>query len=391
MRILFILIGNSRRSNFLNSYNLRYGGAGGSGTDSSTIMIAEYLAKQGHDIVIAFEKMEAALESKYEKFIPGSKINNIQYTYIDTFEGITNKTFDILVSSLWFEKYEDLPIKITRSLIYWSHMQWIYGINHIEKYVKKNNLSLGIVNISSWQKNMVHDVIAYLKNNNDKFIEVTIPNPIMDDLILETKAKKINKKKHKFIFHASWARGGNVSYRAVKNLPYEDKEFHAFDYLMTIHKYEDSFFHIHNGVDKSTLFHHIAESEYFIYPLYTMHQDVHKDTFACVVAEALALDTIVVTYPLGALTEYFGDYCVFLNMPKDTDRNIMQSEALSKDIDGKFNVTDNIEEKIKYLENNPLIKDTIRLNCSRYILDTFNVDNVGKKWDSLLNMLLSIH
>lgn len=391
MRILFILIGNSRRSNFLNGHSLRYGGAGGSGTDSSTILIAEYLAKQGHDIVIAFEKMEPHLESIYEKFIPGSIVNNVQYTYIDTFEGITNLTFDILVSSLWFEKYEDLPVKITKSLIYWSHMQWIYGIAHIEKYVKDNNISLAIVNISSWQKNMVYGILNHLTKNKQRFIEVTIPNPIMDDLIVETKTKKLSKKKHKFVFHASWARGGNVAYETVKNLPYEDKELHAFDYLMTIHKYEDPFFRIHNGVDKSTLFHHIAESEYFIYPLYTIHKDVHKDTFACVVAEALALDTIVITYPLGALTEYFGDYCVFLDMPKDTDRNIMQSEALSKDIDGKFNITHNIEEKIYYLENNSSVKDIIRSNCSRYILDKFNVSNIGKQWDSLINTLLSIH
>ena len=31
MRIAFLVIGNSRRSNYLNGYNLRYGGGGGSG------------------------------------------------------------------------------------------------------------------------------------------------------------------------------------------------------------------------------------------------------------------------------------------------------------------------------------------------------------------------
>jgi glycosyltransferase involved in cell wall biosynthesis len=266
-------------------------------------------------------------------------------------------------------------------------MQWLYGINEIQNYVNNHNISLAIVNISSWQKSMISGCLDSLSTNTKNFIEVTIPNPIMDDIINETKQKKPNKKNHKFIFHASWARGGNVAYNTVKNLPYDDKELHVFDYLMTIHRYDDPFFHVHDGVDKSTLFHHIAESEYFIYPLYTIHKDTHKDTFACVVAEAIALDTIVITYPLGALPEYFGDYCVFLDMPKDTDRNLMQSEALSKDIDGKFNITKNIEEKIDYLENNPKIKQAIRMNGSKYVLDRFNIDTIGKQWDSLLSNL----
>ena len=36
MRIVFTVIGNSRRSNYLNGDTLRYGGGGGSGTDSSS-------------------------------------------------------------------------------------------------------------------------------------------------------------------------------------------------------------------------------------------------------------------------------------------------------------------------------------------------------------------
>ena len=39
MRIVFILIGNSRRSNYLDGNTLRYGRGGGSGTDTSTIVV----------------------------------------------------------------------------------------------------------------------------------------------------------------------------------------------------------------------------------------------------------------------------------------------------------------------------------------------------------------
>ena len=39
MRIALIVIGNSRRSNYLNGYNLRYGSGGGSGTDTDAIFV----------------------------------------------------------------------------------------------------------------------------------------------------------------------------------------------------------------------------------------------------------------------------------------------------------------------------------------------------------------
>jgi glycosyltransferase involved in cell wall biosynthesis len=210
----------------------------------------------------------------------------------------------------------------------------------------------------------------------------------MDEMANEILSDPPERKPHKFIFHAAWARGGNVAVEAVRKLGFADTEFHAFDYLMATHPHEDSFFHAHNGVDKKTLFRNIAESEYFIYPLYTPYQDVHKDTFSCVVAEAIALGAIVVTYPFGALPEYFGDHCVWLDFPSGVDPRAMQNEPLSKDLDGKFTVTDNIVEKIKYLEQNPQIKSAIRKTGSDYILSRFNSSKVGLLWKGFISELL---
>jgi hypothetical protein len=187
-------------------------------------------------------------------------------------------------------------------------MQWVYGIEEIVNYVKDNNLSLGFVHISEWEKNMTKNIVDSVKNrpqfkNEDsttKIKSTLIPNPVLDDMINEVTYSYPTRKPHKFVFHAAWARGGNVAVEAVRKLNFEDSEFHAFDYLLATHHHQDSFFNLHNGVDKKTLFTNIAESEYFIYPLYTPYQDVHKDTFSCVVAEAIALGAIVVTYPLGA-------------------------------------------------------------------------------------------
>lgn len=391
MRILFIVIGNSRRSNYLNGYTLRYGGGGGSGTDSSSIIVAEQLAKHGHEVVYASEKLEKALEDSYElrgdRFDSGKTVNGVQYCNME-FQGVDNLEFDILVSSLWFHKYNELPVKVSKSLIYWSHMQWIYGLDEMINYAKENNLSLGIVNISEWEKKMNSPVISHIKDKFPELKTTIIPNPLMDDIIKEVLDSNITRKPHKFIFHAAWARGGNVAVEAVRKLSFPDKEFHAFDYLLATHAHSDPFFNLHNGVDKKTLFSHLAESEYFIYPLYTPYEDVHKDTFSCVVSEAIALGVIPITYPLGALPENFSEYCQWLDAPEGIDLEKMQEEQLSKDLEGKFKTTDNIVKKINFLEENPQIKSEFRNKCAQDMLNRFSSNKIGNMWVSFINELI---
>jgi glycosyltransferase involved in cell wall biosynthesis len=391
MRIAFIVIGNSRRSNYLNGDTIRYGGGGGSGTDGSSIIVAEQLSLLGHEVVIASEKLEPQLEVAYSQkginFDSGKIVRGVQYCNMD-FEGVENKEFDILVSSLWFHGYDKMPIVVTKALIYWCHMQWIYGIEEVLNYVNSNNLALGFVNISEWERNMNQGVLNSVKTRFPSVKNTLIPNPVMDDIIEEVLSLNLQKKKHKVVFHAAWARGGNVAIEAVRKLGWEDVEFHAFDYLMATHAHNDSFFNMHNGVDKKTLFTHIAESEYFIYPLYTPYQDVHKDTFSCVVAESIALGAIPVTYPLGALPENFQDYCAWLEPPPGADLEKMQKESLSKDLEGIFKYNDNIVNKINYLESNPKIKEDLIKTGKQYILDKFNANRIGNMWQSFINEIV---
>jgi hypothetical protein len=157
MRIVFTVLGNSRRSNYLDGDTLRNGNGGGSGTDTSSIVVAEQLAAQGHDVVLVSEKLEVRLEEEYAKkgihFNAGKKVRGVTYTNFE-FEGVEDRNFDILVNSLWFNKYNELPIKVSKAVIYWCHMQWVYGISELLNYVTTNNLKLGFVNISQWEKDM---------------------------------------------------------------------------------------------------------------------------------------------------------------------------------------------------------------------------------------------
>jgi len=386
MRICFIVIGNSRRSNYLNGDTIRYGKGGGSGTDGSSILVAEYLSAIGHEVVIVTEELEPQLVELYDPFEYGKVIRGVQYTNKD-FVGIDNLEFDVLVNSLWFNDYNSLPIRVTKSLIYWCHMQWIYGIDEMLDYVRENNLDLNFVNISQWERSMTEETIFSASRRYGRVNSVMIPNPIMDEMITEVLLDPPTRKKHKFSFHAVWARGGNVAVEAVRELNLHSPEFHAFDYLMATHDHGDSFFVKHDGVDKKTLFTHLAESDYFIYPLYTPYEDVHKDTFACVVAEAIALGVIVITYPLGALKEFYDGYCRWVDFPEGFDVQQAQSEPLTKDYEGKFKNTNNIVKAINEIESDPEFKESIRNLGKKYIMENFSIAVVGKKWESLLNSL----
>ena len=234
---------------------------------------------------------------------------------------------------------------------------------------------------------MNKDAFPFIYKNHPNSYKTQIPNPIFDEIINETDLLNIQKQKNKFIFHALWTRGGDVAVDAVRKLELDNKEFHAFDYLMVVHGHPDEFFYNHRGVDKKRLFKELAESEYFIYPLYTPYHDVHKDTFSCVVAEALALGCIVITYPLGALPDIYKDYCVWLDPPPDIDLEKMQLEHLSKDEEGIFKYTDNIVDKINYLEANPEVKEHYKNAGRQYVLDNFNINKIGGMWDNFINNL----
>jgi hypothetical protein len=385
MRIAFYVIGNSRRSNTLDGYNIRYGGASASGTDTSAILVAEYLAQQGHEVVFAGEFTSQ-----------GKTVHGVTYTNL-LFEDIDNKTFDVLISMLWVENYHELPITITQGVVYWSHMQWAYGLNTLQNFCQQHQLKMSVVHISQWESQQTSHHVQFL-HQQYPIIEDLIPNPVSLDIVDEVRALNLERKKEKFVFHATWARGGRIAYDVVDMLPWDNKEIHVFDYLMNIsinwgHTKRISepppFLVGHGGSDKITIFKHLAESKYFIYPLYTPYQDVHKDTFSCVVAEAIAMGCIVLTYPLGAVPEYFNNHCCWIDVPEGFDVEKMQKESLTKDLEGKFINPTVFHDKIEMLENDIEEQEKYLNGGYEYIKNNFSIDVIGTKWLNHLNLLVS--
>lgn len=376
MRLLFLVTGNGSRSNFVNGELMRYGEAGLSGTDTSAILVAEYLAAQGHEIVLAVEKSDDNLINERRErgftFTPGDVVRGVTYTYLDL-EGIENKTFDILINCLWYGEYNTLPATITKAVCYWCHLAWMYYLHELKDYAAKNNLKVGYINISEWAKGHHQDNINFLKSNLPNVEVVTLPNAMTTDVMQEVLDLKLERKPKKVIFPAQWSRGGDVALRAVKELGWE-ADFKSFDYV-----------NLSNGIDKKTLFTELATSDYFIFPQFTPPENVYKDVHSCAVGEAIGMGVVVVSYPLGSHEEYYGNHYIKLDFPPDIDMEKMMSERVTAE--PKMDYTDNIVKIVKFLEDNAHIKDHLREKGKSYISENFNISKIGPKWETFLTKL----
>lgn len=361
MRIAFLIIGNTDRGGDLNGETIRYGKVGSSGTDSSAILVAEYLASQGHEVVFAKESCA--------QFV---KIRGVVYTNVN-FDTITNKTFDVLVTALWFERFSSLNIKVTKALVYWCHLAWMYSMREMADFANAHGLKFGVVHVSEWERNHNKDTVEFMKNTvRSDTTSIVIPNAIMIDVAKPIIEQRIEKKSHQTIFHTQWSRGGPTALEAVKRLGWDVSNFVSFDYLKTS---------ADDRLDKRTLFIKLAESEYFLFPSFTHGRLVYKDTFSCAVAEALLMGVIVVAYRLGALPEYYNDYCVWVDYPAGVNLQKIQSERVSEE--PLFGNVDNMVAKVKYLENNPDIKKKFTVG-REYILTNFCIEKIGPTWERYL-------
>jgi glycosyltransferase involved in cell wall biosynthesis len=353
MTIVFTLPGTEPRPKVINGETTRFGGAACSGTDQSVILVSEYLASNGYDVTIVLHKTDF------------KTINNVKYTDF-SYSGIS-KEVDILIANLWFDDYDKLPFRVTKSLFYWYHMAWGYSMAEIEKFCLHYQLDLNLIYPSSFALSQTISCFDDYRNKGISTKNFIIPNPLDEELIEKVLKEPIERNKKQVIFHAQYGRGGDVAKRALEEFNSEYK-LEVLDYINP-----------ENGVDKLTLFRKLAGSEIFLFPLYHPNGTVYKDTFSCSVAEAIALGVKVITYPLGAFTEYFNEGCYYANFPINADINDLARERVSLDAH-YMKETDTLVEALDIVVNNtPEYLKNLDYTTSNF-RTRLGINRIGKEW-----------
>ena len=367
MKVLYLLTGNECRNGPVNGDTIR-ANVGASGTDQSTILVAEYLANKGFDVTIAAPNGG----------VPGSKIRGVIYTNMN-FDGIEDKSFDVLINTLWFQDFKSLPITITKGIVSITHVPYVFGFDQIKELITENNLLYGVVHLSNWCKDLntacAHALCPTV-------FEAVIPNPLMTDVIEDImRSPQPQRNEHDCIFHAAWVRGGHLALKSIKEMGWDDGKIYIFDYLMGMH--HDPQIASMGSVGKKQVLERIAQCGYFVYPLVREDGEIHKDTFACVIAEACAMGAIVITYPVAALPETYEDVVHWLPFPNDTkDLDHILTAPLSHDT--AFLQNDAIKDALKFFDENPVARDKLRLKAKEFVMHRYSVERIGKMWSDYL-------
>lgn len=380
MHIFFATTGTEQKqSNKLNGENIRYeNGKGVSGTEQSMIIVAEQLAKHGHTCTIAFPKAD----------------NGVTYRgvlYIDLFSYWDKPKIkvDMIIITGWLKRFEFIFQKINIENVskfgVWLPCQFYENRNVVESICNQMTSQTGtqikkyLFHVSDWSRRVVGDIPGYVNS--------TISNALMTDIINVTTNNNnitynnINitntkeKEKNTYIFHACWERGGEVAQRVVNKM---GGKLLRFDYTTNAF-----------NMCKSKLFQQMKSIEYFVYPLVLPSGSVHKDTHACVVAEAMANGIIVLTYPVAALATSYPSNCIaFVDFPPGANIESLTGTAPNSTDPSLLShaAVDLFCKKIKYLEENPLEKETLRENAREYVMKAFDENVIGRQFNDVISI-----
>ena len=345
----FIGICNDRNGEW-NGEIIRTGGVGVSGTDTSTILIAEYFALHGWDTYLIASSCKNNTVYKNVKYFNCNILNN------------NINTFDILVITP-SDEFLEYKWNNLKKIIIWCHMQHTFKESSFKKITE---LYPDVDIIINYMNQFVKDAISIHSPHTTNYINdfVMIPNPVFDDNDIN---ENIVKKSQSFIFNTSYRRGGDVLINIFNKLQYNDKSL----VLCSAYKGEldninnnNNSIEILNSIDKYTMYKKLAESEYFLYPLVAPINEganVHKDCSPCSVAEALLNEVIVITLPVAGLYDLYKDILVYIPFPDEGKINWHKSGYHSSGSEFySDDFVNNAVSIIDFLERNPQYKEVIR-------------------------------
>jgi len=309
--VLFLIPQDKNNHSLWDGDAIRNGGVGASGTHQSFVIVAEQMMKN------------KTIEQAYiHNFCKESCVNGVRYIR-DT--SSISSLIDTVIVLPWYAKsmhaFADLcnTYPKLKTIVVWFQCQLLEQGTALSIINSPPSLEIVFVHLSYWSKNNVIKMSPpnVLARINKHYI---IPNALMSDTLPPYKG---TLHPNNAIFSACFERGGEVAERVWTKVKKENPSKWG-DFMAC--EYPDK----SNQKDKNQVFQALGNARYFLYPLVLppgpFSYSVHRDTFGCAVAEAIACGVEVLSYPVGALEEHYKDMIHWIPFPLGlTKEDINQS------------------------------------------------------------------
>lgn len=348
------------------SFDNMFNTSGFSGTEASILEIFKYLIDS----------------CNFKVDVVGMTLN----TYIDHSSGIHFYTLDDFARECDYNKYDwfsplfyvyDSPchqilssIKSQKTkILLWMHC---FISNDVIIHLRQCGFDVYSACVSEWVR------CQYTQIFDEKHMMV-VSNGVSPQFYKDV---SLEKCKGKWCFHATFERGGHVAMKVfdkvAETLPDSATTFHTLSYYIdnSVCKYPSHVVN-HGSLSKSGVANVLASSEYFVYPLVLPNNNIHHDTFGCVILEALAMGVIVITWKVACIPSVYEDYVIALEPPADyyPDARFMShwwfnsDEAASMMAQRVIELEQNEEEKIRIRERGMIWARDIKRQWSTSALE----------------------
>lgn len=366
MNILFHIPFDTVVKNKWDGESARTGGSAVSGTHQSFVLAAEYVAKYTQHSIYFL-----------------NNCNNKAYkgvNYVDHQSRLPSDIHTVVVPN-WISHLPLNNVNSIKHFVVWyqcpGYTQQVHNI--IGTLVTHNRARISFVHISDWS---TKNVMTVFQNFFPLYQTPKIPNPLMTDCLpanIDFSAARPNNT----IFIALWERGADVAERCWNKLKLESPggkwgEFLKLDY---------------NGAsaspkaDKTVVFNSYTQARYFIYPLINPKNGlIHRDTFGCVVAEAIACGVEVLTYPVAALREYYDGLVTWIPFPPATTTSTIDDPIPTPCVPqlGWESQDEHIMRLIKEIDANYDSRESLRRERAAKVVEMFNPESCLKPWASMM-------
>lgn len=365
----FLFYNPPTKRSCLTTYDNYLNKAGFSGTDGSLLEMSKRLASLGHDVSIVSDMYDQTFTDAH----------GIRYLFAkDIFMGAYScDDVDVFLPNFPF--FDGIPVEIynrmNREAIV---LPWLHCVMDPEYTVKCSKLlnptfKLTIVGPSNFA--LAH-VPADVKS-------CTVPYGINPSLVPELRPQR---RVGSWVFPACFARGGGVCVEAFKRTkaisPSSATRLDMMSYYTPDHErkdQQDEAIHAHASLHKKKLFDILSDSDYFVYPLTDADGNVHHDTYACCVLEALACGVIVISWDVACLREVYGDHIILIPPIPYPGYDPTSTHPKPNPLMAGTQGVNRFVKAIAELEASPEIKESIRRKGRDWALQ--------QTWDSAFDAL----